>query len=336
MRNNMITTLAEDYVRMGRAKGLSEPARSCTATPARNAFLPNLSGFAMSLGFVISGAILVEYVFNYPGLGYMLYNAVQNTDYPLHAGAVPAVHRGRAGRGPLCDFAIACSTRGPGAKGVADDRDCWSAPATPDRDAPARRRRRRAAGPRSGATARPWSALALLPRLRPCWPPFPQLFTSVHGDPDALGVRARPGAPSGEHLLGTTALGQDIFAQLVYGTRQSLVIALVAGLFATVLSVIIGVSAAYLGGLADDALSMLTDVFLVLPTFPLIIVLATYAGKGNLTGDHRRADRDRLVVRRAASCARRRCRCATGTSSSRPGSAASGRRTSSCSRCCRR
>jgi peptide/nickel transport system permease protein len=82
MRNNMITTLAEDYVRMGRAKGLSD-RRIMTTYAARNAMLPNLSGFAMSLGFVISGAILVEYVFNYPGLGYLLYNAVQNTDYPL-------------------------------------------------------------------------------------------------------------------------------------------------------------------------------------------------------------------------------------------------------------
>jgi peptide/nickel transport system permease protein len=82
MRNNMITTLAEDYVRMGRAKGLSN-RRIMYGYAARNAFLPNLSGFAMSLGFVISGAILVEYVFNYPGLGYLLYNAVQNSDFPL-------------------------------------------------------------------------------------------------------------------------------------------------------------------------------------------------------------------------------------------------------------
>jgi peptide/nickel transport system permease protein len=82
MRNNMITTLAEDYIRMGRAKGLSS-RKVMYQYAARNAFLPNLSGFAMSLGFVISGAILVEYVFNYPGLGYLLYNAVQNTDYPL-------------------------------------------------------------------------------------------------------------------------------------------------------------------------------------------------------------------------------------------------------------
>jgi peptide/nickel transport system permease protein len=82
MRNNMITTLAEDYVRMGRAKGLTN-RRIMLDYAARNAMLPNLSGFAMSLGFVISGAILVEYVFNYPGLGYLLYNAVENTDYPL-------------------------------------------------------------------------------------------------------------------------------------------------------------------------------------------------------------------------------------------------------------
>lgn len=82
MRNNMVTTLAEDYVRMGRAKGLTG-RQIMLGYAARNAFLPNLSGFAMSLGFVITGSILVEYVFNYPGLGYLLYNSVQNVDYPL-------------------------------------------------------------------------------------------------------------------------------------------------------------------------------------------------------------------------------------------------------------
>jgi peptide/nickel transport system permease protein len=108
----------------------------------------------------------------------------------------------------------------------------------------------------------------------------PQLFTDVH-QPNRLAF-APSLAPSGAHWLGTTSLGQDIWAQLVYGTRQSLVIALVAGFFATVLAVLIGVSAAYLGGLADDFLSLLTNLFLVLPTFPLIIVLATYAGRGTL------------------------------------------------------
>ena len=82
MRNNMITTLAEDYIRMARAKGLSN-RKIMYGYAARNAMLPNLSGLAMSLGFVLSGAILVEYVFNYQGVGYMLLNAVDSTDYPL-------------------------------------------------------------------------------------------------------------------------------------------------------------------------------------------------------------------------------------------------------------
>jgi peptide/nickel transport system permease protein len=82
MRNNMITVVAEDYVKMARAKGLT-PQRILWQYAGRNAMLPSLTGFAMSLGFVISGAILVEYVFNYPGLGFMLLQAVQNEDYPL-------------------------------------------------------------------------------------------------------------------------------------------------------------------------------------------------------------------------------------------------------------
>src|SRR5215470_6818671 len=82
MRNTMITTLAEDYVRMARAKGLSS-RRIMFDYAARNAILPNLTGFAMSLGFVLGGAILIEEVFNYQGVGFLLLQAVNNTDYPL-------------------------------------------------------------------------------------------------------------------------------------------------------------------------------------------------------------------------------------------------------------
>jgi peptide/nickel transport system permease protein len=82
MRNTMITTLAEDYVRMARAKGLPG-YRIMLDYAARNAILPNLTGFAMSLGFVVGGAILIEEVFNYEGVGYLLLQAVDNDDYPL-------------------------------------------------------------------------------------------------------------------------------------------------------------------------------------------------------------------------------------------------------------
>jgi peptide/nickel transport system permease protein len=88
--------------------------------------------------------------------------------------------------------------------------------------------------------------------------------------------------PSWHHLLGTTAQGQDVFSQLVWGTRLSLVIAVAVGALATVLSVAIGVSAAYLGGVTDGILSLVTDVILVLPTFPLIIVIAAYRRNSGL------------------------------------------------------
>jgi peptide/nickel transport system permease protein len=88
--------------------------------------------------------------------------------------------------------------------------------------------------------------------------------------------------PSWHHLLGTTALGQDIFSQVIWGTRLSLVIALAVGGLATVLAVLVGVSAGYLGGATDGFLSLVTDVILVLPIFPLIIVIAAYEQNAGL------------------------------------------------------
>ena len=106
MRNTMVTTLAEDYVRMARAKGLPG-CRIMLDYAARNAILPNLTGFAMSLGFVVSGAILVEYAFNYPGVGFMLLQAVNNEDYPLMQALFLLITGGRAGAILLADIATA-------------------------------------------------------------------------------------------------------------------------------------------------------------------------------------------------------------------------------------
>jgi len=97
----------------------------------------------------------------------------------------------------------------------------------------------------------------------------------AHDSPTATNF-PRSAGPSAAHLLGTTALGQDIFAQTVYGTRQVLILAVGVGLLSTLIAVLIGVAAAYLGGLWDGSLSLLTDVLLVIPLFPLLIVIATY------------------------------------------------------------
>jgi peptide/nickel transport system permease protein len=106
---------------------------------------------------------------------------------------------------------------------------------------------------------------------------FPGLI--AHDNPQAEIYNPGVG-PSSAHLLGTTSYGQDIFAQLIYSTRQSLFLAVTAGGAATVLSVIIGVTSAYVGGLTDNALSLLTDIFLVIPAFPLIVVIAAYSKNG--------------------------------------------------------
>jgi peptide/nickel transport system permease protein len=82
MRNVMITTIGEDYVIAAQAKGL--PNRRVIYTyAARNALLPQLQGFGLAVGFVISGALVMEIVFSYPGIGLLLLNAVTSNDYPL-------------------------------------------------------------------------------------------------------------------------------------------------------------------------------------------------------------------------------------------------------------
>ena len=85
MRNNMINVLAEDYITVALAKGLPLK-RIKTVYAAKNAILPSITGFAMSLGFVVGGGLLTEMVFGYPGVGLMLFQAVQAKDYALMQG----------------------------------------------------------------------------------------------------------------------------------------------------------------------------------------------------------------------------------------------------------
>lgn len=85
MRNMMVTTMGEDYVRLAEAKGLPR-RRVMYSYAARNAVLPSFSSFAMALGFVVGGSIVTEIVFNYPGIGSVLFKAAQAQDYPLMQG----------------------------------------------------------------------------------------------------------------------------------------------------------------------------------------------------------------------------------------------------------
>lgn len=89
--------------------------------------------------------------------------------------------------------------------------------------------------------------------------------------------------PSPAHLLGTTVVGEDIYSQLIYGTRTSVFWGLATGVVVTLFSVLVGLVGGYFGGWTDDLLSLLTNVSLVLPALPLAIVLAAYFPRGPLT-----------------------------------------------------
>jgi peptide/nickel transport system permease protein len=89
--------------------------------------------------------------------------------------------------------------------------------------------------------------------------------------------------PSPSHVLGTTVVGEDIFSQLIYGTRTSVFWGLGTGLAVTILSVLVGLVGGYFGGWVDDVLTLLTNVSLVLPALPLAIVSAAYFPRGPLT-----------------------------------------------------
>lgn len=103
MRNVMIGVLGSDYVVLAQAKGL-KPSRVVLRYAARNALLPNVTGFGMALGFVIGGSLLTEIVFSYPGQGYLLVQAVRNQDYPLMQGIFLAITMAVLGANWLVDL----------------------------------------------------------------------------------------------------------------------------------------------------------------------------------------------------------------------------------------
>jgi peptide/nickel transport system permease protein len=88
-----------------------------------------------------------------------------------------------------------------------------------------------------------------------------------------------PLGPSAAHWLGTTQAQQDVFSQLLVGGGTMILVAFIAGVIATTLSVLVGVTAGYLGGVADDLLSMLANIFLVMPALPLLIIMVGFLGR---------------------------------------------------------
>ena len=102
-RQLIISTLGEDYLTFADAKGLT-PRRILLNYGLRNAYLPQITAFGISLGFIVNGNVVVEQIFNYPGVGNLLFNAVQNQDYPLMQGIFLAISFAVLGANLLVDL----------------------------------------------------------------------------------------------------------------------------------------------------------------------------------------------------------------------------------------
>ena len=102
-------------------------------------------------------------------------------------------------------------------------------------------------------------------------------------NPTDFNILATRQAPSWHHLFGTTDQGSDIFSQVMLGTRRSLILGFSAAALATVLATTLGITAAYSGGVVDEIINFLTNVFLVIPTIPLLIVISGYLHARGMT-----------------------------------------------------
>ncbi len=109
------------------------------------------------------------------------------------------------------------------------------------------------------------------------------VFAPVIAPGDPTDFVARPHqAPSRDHIFGTTGQGQDVFKQTIWGARLPLQVGLLVGIFTTFIGVVVGMTAGYYRGPADDALSLVMNVFLIVPALPLLVTLSAFIGSGNL------------------------------------------------------
>ena len=201
-RNVMTTTIGEEHVLAGQANGL--PGRRVVMTyAAGNAILASIASFANALGFVISGVLIVEHVFSYPGIGYLRYNAVGNEEYPLRQGSVLVIALAVLAANLPADVAyLVLDPRTRRRAAYRWSRSSRSRPPTLA-SAPARRR---LPGAGLSLKARVGGGIVALFVLAAIVGPF---FAPY--DPSATSAAILQG-PSAAHLLGTTSSGQDVLA----------------------------------------------------------------------------------------------------------------------------
>ena len=293
MRNMIIYELEADYSNYLAALGA--PTRLVRRYAYRNALLPQITGLALALGAVVAGAIVVEIVFSYPGLGTLTLQAIQNRDYFLIQGIFlfliigvlianfvidiayvfidPRTRIGMQGRRVM---AVSKRTRRPASaaarRPIGVRRRAGHAP----RERPAPRQPRSDAAP-SSSTSR--CATGSSSSVSP---------SSCASSPSASSARCSPphkpldfSGPTGSRRRRTTGSGRRRTARTSSPSSSTACgrpswSERVGGGIAWLIGAVVGFTAGYRGGLVDDVLNMLTNVVLVIPTLAILIIVAAY------------------------------------------------------------
>ena len=304
MRSSMMEAMTEDYIRTARAKGAA-PRRVLYVHALRNALIPILTLLGLSIPAIVSGALITESVFNYPGMGFLTTEAAFKTDIPVLLGTtliatiatvagsswptssmpwptrgsampgdgvLPGGHRTRRWPGCRCRGQVATAERWRSLP-VAD-----SLP--PD---PRAARNARARGPAPGG---PCLRREQAGRHRPGHhhhhgAVLLRRTARVPHQPDRTPRQALVSRPS-QHVppsaqatsSGTDNSGFDILGRLMFGGKNSLIVGFVAALAATIFGVVYGAVSGFVGGWVDALMMRFIDVLLSIPQLFLLIVLA--------------------------------------------------------------
>ena len=249
MRGMMVTVQGEDYMTFAEALGLTG-RRRFLQYGLRNAILPQVTLLALSLGHVLSGSILVELVFGYPGIGQQLFRAIQNQDYFVIYGIVLVLicalaHRHAAGGPDLPAARSAHPAWGQDRLSASTSAAAAVAVAAGSSGAASRCARR---GARAAAEPRFMLGLVLIVGLIA----FAVIGRVFAGWNDAFPLSAPPSMPpDGEWIFGTDADGRDLLAVIVYGTLLTLKIGVIAGCLGLGIGTTLAFVAAYHGGWLD-------------------------------------------------------------------------------------
>ncbi|MFC6734087.1 MULTISPECIES: ABC transporter permease subunit [unclassified Haladaptatus] len=323
MRGNSISVLGEDYLRVARLRGLPDGIIS-TRYVGRNAILPMYTSMMISIGSLFGGSIILETLFNYPGIGYYMFEAVSARDYPLMMGSflfitigvIVGVYIADLTYGFVDPRAGSSSTRESYGGGISLEslvrfvrgiRDGLVSAVSTSADEPDSRKASNG-GIETPDAGSPFTAVSgtSLSRREQYWRAFDEkvltTFRVISKDWRALVglsiitvfvlmgtvgvlVVAPPEAGKGpvllqpfqtmEYPLGTSDLGESLFAQTVHATPAMLKMVVGGAVFATGMSLIWGVFAGYAGGSIDRAMMTIADILMTIPGLPLIIVIST-------------------------------------------------------------